>query len=308
MNCHDVDKFVYVYLDGEFEQREALEFEGHLESCTSCLERVRFEDNYLKGLRTKIEGIRAPQHLREKILIAITNETERVEEASRERAASFAGSWWFSGAFATGLLAIIGWQYLSQDALTNNPLTNPDTSPVQMAGVTSGGLDTINNASRLNKSVDRANNNRTNSTRQEPLVSLVSTRVTEHAVDNHESLEHFELSQDPHILREQLRSSQSRFAPPLPESTNTRLLGARLNNDGLLPQAIYRYDHMGRRVTAVQSLIPKGWGRVQKSPSVSIQRGHKVLTYQDTTGLITSIVCEDTDCDLSFSESGHIRH
>ena len=33
MNCQDVQKFAFTYLDGEFDSRERAEFEEHLRLC-----------------------------------------------------------------------------------------------------------------------------------------------------------------------------------------------------------------------------------------------------------------------------------
>ena len=52
MNCSDIERYVYVYLDGEFEERELREFEVHTAQCDPCRRRVASEE---------LEGCLAPE-------------------------------------------------------------------------------------------------------------------------------------------------------------------------------------------------------------------------------------------------------
>lgn len=51
MNCQDVQKFVYTYLDAEFEDRERAEFEAHLTLCDPCRGAVERDASFRDAVR-----------------------------------------------------------------------------------------------------------------------------------------------------------------------------------------------------------------------------------------------------------------
>ncbi len=51
MNCEDVMKFSFAYLDGEFDARDRTEFETHLAMCGHCREAVSHDANFRDSVR-----------------------------------------------------------------------------------------------------------------------------------------------------------------------------------------------------------------------------------------------------------------
>ncbi len=71
MTCEDAEKFVHVYLDGEFSEEDRLAFEAHLADCESCRKMVRFEERFKQALRTKLVHPAVPAGLSERISEAL---------------------------------------------------------------------------------------------------------------------------------------------------------------------------------------------------------------------------------------------
>lgn len=71
MNCQDVHKFVYVYLDDEFDASERLEFEAHLLVCSKCRALVSEEQTFKQLFKRSIEPTKAPSNLRQQIVGSI---------------------------------------------------------------------------------------------------------------------------------------------------------------------------------------------------------------------------------------------
>ena len=85
--------------------------------------------------------------------------------------------------------------------------------------------------------------------------------------------------------------------PPLRENAGSRLLGARVGGRGLVSSVIYEYDIDGSRVTAVQSILPRGWGRQGRFYNAERRDGLTVVTFQQSENVLTSLVssaAEDT--------------
>ncbi len=60
MNCQDVQKFAYTYLDAEFDGRERGEFETHLRLCVPCRETVERDALFRDMVRAKLGAAVAP--------------------------------------------------------------------------------------------------------------------------------------------------------------------------------------------------------------------------------------------------------
>lgn len=71
MNCDDIQKGIYVYLDGEFAEPERLAFEGHAKACPRCRFRVERERSFLSGFREKVPQAPAPAGLEDRIRAAL---------------------------------------------------------------------------------------------------------------------------------------------------------------------------------------------------------------------------------------------
>ncbi len=60
MNCQDVQKFAYTYLDAEFDGRERGEFETHVRMCPPCREAVERDALFRDMVRAKLGAVEAP--------------------------------------------------------------------------------------------------------------------------------------------------------------------------------------------------------------------------------------------------------
>lgn len=67
MICSDIRKYVYVYLDGEFNAADQASFEDHVGQCADCQMLVRQERNFHNILRSKLQIAPAPDYLRRRI-------------------------------------------------------------------------------------------------------------------------------------------------------------------------------------------------------------------------------------------------
>lgn len=63
MNCQEIQKFVHVYVDGEFGDEERREFELHLQKCEGCRDVVRFEERFKAALQSRLPKLKAPERL-----------------------------------------------------------------------------------------------------------------------------------------------------------------------------------------------------------------------------------------------------
>ena len=66
--CQEAVKRLTDYLSNELEPTEAETVQNHLAQCKGCFAKFHFEDTLLRTIREKVEHVRAPQSLREKIL------------------------------------------------------------------------------------------------------------------------------------------------------------------------------------------------------------------------------------------------
>jgi anti-sigma factor (TIGR02949 family) len=119
MNCADVRKYVFVYLDGEFESAEQREFESHVVSCESCRQCVQSEQQFQRDFKSMMQPVSAPPHLREQIVAGIKQESPSEAPAPEAKSLPLISwSWHFAPvALAAALVAVLMW---------------PDSQPVQI--------------------------------------------------------------------------------------------------------------------------------------------------------------------------------
>lgn len=65
--CEDVFRHLDDYLDRELGPEETRLVQEHLEACAQCASEARFERQVLDDLRRKLQRIRAPETLLEKV-------------------------------------------------------------------------------------------------------------------------------------------------------------------------------------------------------------------------------------------------
>ncbi len=71
MNCDDIQKGIYVYLDGEFAEPERAAFEDHARACPRCRGRVDRERTFITGFRSKVPAVQTPAGLEDRIRAAL---------------------------------------------------------------------------------------------------------------------------------------------------------------------------------------------------------------------------------------------
>lgn len=86
MNCDDIQKGIYVYLDGEFAEPERIAFDAHARACARCRHRVERERAFLVGFRSKVPTEAPPAGFEDRIRAALaaapTPEGRRVSSGS----------------------------------------------------------------------------------------------------------------------------------------------------------------------------------------------------------------------------------
>ena len=68
MKCDEVRRFADLYIDGEFDGREAALFEDHLASCESCRQEVNALIAFQEALRRKLGPARMPAGAKQRII------------------------------------------------------------------------------------------------------------------------------------------------------------------------------------------------------------------------------------------------
>lgn len=94
MTCQELDRFLYPYLDGEFQPEERMDVEAHLTTCAECAGRVAAEQQIRQTLRRaarhSVQSARAPSSLRAGIQAGLQREQRRVQVGMWLRASAVA--------------------------------------------------------------------------------------------------------------------------------------------------------------------------------------------------------------------------
>lgn len=94
MTCQELDRFLYPYLDGEFQPEERKDVEAHLETCADCAGRVAAEQQIRLTLRRaarhSVQTARAPSSLRAGIQAGLQREQRRAQMGLWLRASAVA--------------------------------------------------------------------------------------------------------------------------------------------------------------------------------------------------------------------------
>jgi mycothiol system anti-sigma-R factor len=75
IDCDDVLKDLYLYLDDESDDALRGRIREHLDGCTPCLKQYGIEQDVRSLIARRCGGDKAPEHLRERIRIRITELT-----------------------------------------------------------------------------------------------------------------------------------------------------------------------------------------------------------------------------------------
>ena len=215
MQCSEVRKFVYVYLDGEFEPRECADFERHVADCAGCREEVELERSFHGLLRERLDRPTAPPALRARILADIDQEESR-DAGLATRIRQLPAAWKALPALAAAALVLV--------MLWPRGPVGLAPSPTAAIAEQDGSVE------------------------EEPLDGLVAEAVAVHEVGLPD-----EVSGDGEAIgRFVERNVSFQAAAPWPDSPTTRLMGARRVRVGTRPAVAFSYRHHGRRVTVVQ--------------------------------------------------------
>ncbi len=76
MNCHEAEKLIILYLDGEFSDQDRIDIEEHLAVCSHCKEELQEEKEIKKALH-EISLKRAPITLRQNIIRELNNKKKK---------------------------------------------------------------------------------------------------------------------------------------------------------------------------------------------------------------------------------------
>ncbi len=67
MDCKDVEKFLYSYIDGELSKDDLFEFESHLKNCSQCMNLFNYEISFKNKIKECVIPQKAPDYLKQKI-------------------------------------------------------------------------------------------------------------------------------------------------------------------------------------------------------------------------------------------------
>lgn len=112
MNCSDVQKYAYTYLDGEFDARDRREFECHLAACAPCRNQVGDSAGFRNALRRNLCGEQAGADVQARL-------QQRLAACER---GGFGDSARVPLALAAALaLCVVGWRVLADDGAEAEP-------------------------------------------------------------------------------------------------------------------------------------------------------------------------------------------
>jgi mycothiol system anti-sigma-R factor len=68
MSCNNYRPFIGAYIDDEFDEREAAEFEAHVDSCEGCRRELEQQAQLKEAIQTSVGDAEAPVELKERIV------------------------------------------------------------------------------------------------------------------------------------------------------------------------------------------------------------------------------------------------
>lgn len=74
MNCQETQKFIHVYLDGEFAEDDRRDFERHMRHCARCRAMARFEERFKTALRSRVAPLTPPEGLERDVITRLRAE------------------------------------------------------------------------------------------------------------------------------------------------------------------------------------------------------------------------------------------
>ena len=131
MDCLELRKNLFLYIDNELSPKETRVFREHLEACDPCRRRAAYEERFQDMLRDRLAPSPAPSGLRERILELLSREASR-EKIERQ--------WWRSvstrshrSAIAAGFAALLA-LLVAAPFLTNLFISRESGVPAHLEG------------------------------------------------------------------------------------------------------------------------------------------------------------------------------
>ena len=82
--CQEAVKRLTEFLDKELGPNEEAQVQQHLRACRGCFTKFHFEETLLRTIRERVEAVRAPSSLRDKILGLIAHTPSMPVDARHE--------------------------------------------------------------------------------------------------------------------------------------------------------------------------------------------------------------------------------
>lgn len=283
MNCTDVQKYAYTYLDGEFDAREGKEFECHLAACAPCRHHVAENAGFRNALRRNLRCETAGTEVRDRLTARLAAcESRGFSERIRVPMAMAAAI----------SLCVVGWRTLAHDASASEdePSFIAATAPTPIAGTLPRPLPSrVPSARPLPHSAAVAKAERVGGAaapaEQAEVVQVAADRIdaapevlggavdasflTERSpfgavrtgsnlralVRAHAGPLPLEVRGDATVVRRWLRDRlPSVQGPPISEGAGVTLHGARLSQLAGRPVVLYAYTAFDKPMTVVQHL------------------------------------------------------
>ncbi len=126
MNCQDIQKFAFTYLDCEFDGRERGEFETHLRLCCSCKAAVERDAMFRDIVRNHLDVPPPADHVRQRMRAHIAcAHSRRVSRTVFIPVALVAGA----------TIALVGWRYLPESEARSGGSADADAESVEATAI-----------------------------------------------------------------------------------------------------------------------------------------------------------------------------
>ena len=290
MRCVDVERYVYLYLDGELDERDCAELEAHLQACAACRHTVQQEQRFVEGLRRGLVCAPAPHALRRRIREAIAQGGCLPGPSAGWGAGvhrRHAGRWLMvAAAGALAVVALIATAAYRQPVLSRPGARVGSASAVSTDPLRIGGMATLAGA-MWSGAGDVLSE----------LVSLLPgspDELVDKAISTHQADAPLDTPDDRDTVARCVRRwAGIDFHPPLPETHELHLVGVRVGTFRSVPIVVYGYDFRGRRLTLIQVPVPASLPVRPGIPLLVTRRhGYNVLAFSQGGNLLTSLVTD----------------
>ena len=287
MNCDEVGKYVDVYVDNEFDERDRIELESHLTECNGCRQLVSRERDFRRDLKDTLKPIAAPSHLRAAIAEQLSDADAPVTRRP-DRTLRFLTRY-VPLAAAAALALFLLWP----------PATNTvPTTALTTSAMATGGTNEIPPGIQqgVQTAVVRVG---------QPMSSGVVPAVPRTTLAHYSLLKADVHGGEPDIRRYMQARVPFKIQAPLTEGKGVRLAGAREVAEDGRPAVLFIYSVDGERVNIVQSAATVADGA---APSLKLQR-RSTLTWGQFTrnGIRHTIASEMEPIRISRLLDTHLR-